>query len=292
MRKRIPYLLLLGWLLLSLSARAQDADGTGIDEATRLEIQARLDQFLESMDDIRESCMARLPVSDDIQFTEGYVRMIDHKLQALDRNLRLMEIRWNSYYPVQQWEISQDEGLMNSVVRFELLRQDAADSLAVRQQMLQSLQDFIQAKAYMEGIDSSYNSLGKRAFELSLTSKTAPLLEKEKKKEQILFAAIQEKFDKAKEAERLKMVSSQRMGELEDMYAALKNKSDAIQQMAYKPLIQRLKDYLLSLAAVAVLLMFVSMIRAKIKAAKELRKNMKKYKESLHLNGQDDYPTI
>ena len=62
--------------------------------------------------------------------------------------------------------------------------------------------------------------------------------------------------------------------------------------MQYKPLIARIKDYLLGLAAVAVLLLFVSMVKTKIKAAKDARENMKKYQETLKLNGQDEYPTI
>ena len=76
------------------------------------------------------------------------------------------------------------------------------------------------------------------------------------------------------------------------MFAVLKNKSDTIQKMTYKPLIQRIKDYLLGLAAVAVLLMFISMMKARIKAAKEARKNLKKIKDAMTMSGQEDYPTI
>ena len=103
---------------------------------------------------------------------------------------------------------------------------------------------------------------------------------------------MQERFDKAKAASQFHLVSDAGMDALEDSFAALKNKSDTIQAMQYQPLIQRIKDYLLGLAAVAVLLMFVSMMRSKIKAASDARKNLKEYKEKLKLNGQDDYPTI
>lgn len=290
--KVLSYLLGMGLLLMPWALCAQDAGEQALDEGTRLEIQGRLNQYLDAMGRIYDSCTARLPVSNDVRVTDGYLRMIDHRLKNLEQGIKSLEVRWNNYYPLQQWEISLDEGLLSSVERFELMKQEATDSLAVRKQMLEALQAFSDAQSYMEGLDSTYNRMGKLAFELSLTSKTAPLLEKQKKKEEILFAAVQEKFDKAQEAGRFNLVSPERMENLEDLYAALKNKSETIQGMQYKPLIARIKDYLMGLAAVAVLLMFVGMVRSRIKAAKQVRENMKKYQEQLKLNGKDDYPTI
>lgn len=289
----VSYLLVLG-LLLPLGLRAQDqvAEVPTLDETTRLEVQQRLDQFTAKLERIYYSCKARLPLSGEASFTDSYIKMQAYRLRSLEQNLKSLNVRWNNYYPLQQWEISQDEGLMSTVERLELMKQEASDSLEVRKQMLQALQDFVEAQAYMASLDSTYNRLGKKAFELSLTSKTASLLEKEKKKEELLFATVQEKFDKAKMAFQFHLVSDAGMESLEDSYAVLKNKSDTIQNMQYKPLIQRIKDYLMGLAAVAVLLMFVSMMRARIKSAKEMRKNMQQYKDKLNLNGQDEYPTI
>jgi hypothetical protein len=275
-----------------LCAQEQPAEAPVLDELTRLEIQGRLNQFVDNMERIYDSCKAPLRISGDVQQADSYLKMLGSRLRGLEQNMKSMDVRWNNYYSLQQWEIGQDEGLMSSVERFELMRQEAADSLEVRKQMLQSLQDFSEAMSYMEGLDSTYNRLGKQAFELSLSSKTAPQLEKQKMKEQLLFATVQEKFDKAKVARDFHLVSDKRMEALEDVYAVLKNKSETIQAMKYKPLIQRIKDYLLGLAAVAVVLMFVNMLRARIKAAKEMRANMKKYKDTLNLGGKDDYPTI
>ena len=293
-RRKGAYLLLLGLLLLPWALRAQEPapEAQGLDEATRLEIQGRLNQFLDGMERLANSCKSKLPMAGDAPATSSYIRMQTYRLRTLERNLKALDVRWNNYYPMQQWEISQDESLVAGVEQFELLKQEAADSLEVRKQMIQSVQDFADAQSYMESLDSTYNRLGKQAFELSLTSRTAPLLEKQKKKEELLFATVQEKYDKARAAQQLHMISDERMGQLEDLYAALKSKSDTIQAMQYKPLIQRIKDYLLGLAAVAVLLMFVSMVQAKIKTAKELRESAKKYKETLKLNGNDEYPTI
>lgn len=287
--KVFPYLLALGLALIPRAALAQDPV---LDESVRREIQGRLGQYLDNMQRIYDQCTARLPVSPDVQCTDGYLRATEYRLKGYDQNLKSLEVRWNTYFPLHQYEISQDEGLMGYVEDFELMKQAAADSLVVRMQMLQSLRAFSEAQAMISRLDSTYNRLGKEAFQLSLTQKTAPLLEKEKMKEQMLFASVQEKYDAATDAGRYKLVSAQRMEALKDSYAVLKNKSDAIQAMQYKPLIQRIKDYLIGLAAVAVLLMFVNMVRSKIKAAKDMRENMKKYKETLKLNSKDDYPTI
>ena len=293
-RKFVICLMVLGLSVLpgGTCVRAQAGGQAALDEVTWLAVQARLNQFLDDMGRIYDSCKARLPVSNDVRITDGYLRMMDNRLRSLEMNLRSMNVRWDNYYPTVQWEISQDEDLMDSVEHFELMRQEASDSLEVRKQMVQALRAFSEARSYMEGLDSTYSSLGKRAFELSLTSRTAPLLEKQKMKEQLLFASVEEKFGKAREAEQLHVVSPRQMEELEDAYAVLKNKSETIQAMTYKPLLVRIKDYLLGLAAVAVLLMFVGMVSARIKAARELRKNMKKYQDALKLNGKDDYPTI
>ena len=290
----IAYIFVLGLALFPLSVRAQEATGEepAIDERTRLEIQTRLDQYLEGMTRIHDAVVAKLPVVGDSQVSDGYLKMLDHRLKGMESNMMSIGVRWDNYTPLQQWAISQDEGLMASVETFEAMRQETTDSLAVRKQQVQSLQAFLDAQALFERLDTAYNTLGKKAFSLSLTSKTAPLLEKEKKKEALLFAQVDEKFALAQEAGTFNLVSKERMDALEESYAALKNKSDAIQQMAYKPLIQRIKDYLLGLAAVAILLMFVSMVSAKLKTAKSMRENAKKLKESMKLNGMDDYPTI
>ena len=294
-RKIVSYILLTAGLLLlprGLSAQDQPAQPTVLDEETREEVLARLGQLMDGIAPVAYSCKAPLPLAGDIPVTDGYIRMQDYRLRTLERNLKSLDVRWNSYYAVTQWEISQDEGLMGVVDRFLQLKQEASDSLAVRCLMLQSLQDYIDAKAYMAGLDSTYNRMGKKAFELSLTARGAPLLEKSKKKEALLFATVQEKFYKAREAGRYHLLSNAAMEELEDLYVSLKSKSDTIQAMKYQPLISRIKDYLIGGAALAVLLMFLNMVRSKIKTARQLKENMKKYKDTLKRNGQDEYPTI
>ena len=221
----LSYLVVGGAILLSQGLCAQDQPATApaLDPATVRDIQTRLNQCVEGMDRICNSCTAPLPMASEVVgVAESYIRMQGYRLHTLEQNIKSLDVRWNNYYPLQQWEISQDEGLMSSVERFELLKQEASDSLEVRKQMLESLRGFVEAKALLASLDTTYNSMGKQAFELSLTSKTAPLLEKQKQKEQILFATVQEKFDKAKEASRYHLVSEHSMEELEDSFAVIK----------------------------------------------------------------------
>ena len=293
-KKFVSYLLLMGALLLpcGLSAQDQLAQPPVLDEETRMEVQARLGQFMDGIAPVSYSCKAPLPMAGNIPVTDGYLRMQEYRLRTLERKLKSLDVRWNNYYSLTQWEISQDEGLMGVVDRFLQMKQEASDSIEVRRKMLQSLEDYWDAKTCMAGLDSTYNHMGRNAFKLSLTAKTAPQLEILKKKEALLFASVKEKFYKAREAGRYHLVSDKAMAELEDSYVSLKSKSDTIQDMKYQPLITRIKDYLIGAAALAVLLMFFNMVRSKIKVARQLKGSMKQYKDSLKRNGQDEYPTI
>ena len=78
---------------------------------------------------------------------------------------------------------------------------------------------------------------------------------------------------------------------IEEKYIELKNISDKIQALEYKPWLQRIKDYLYSLAAVAMILLFLNMLQAKLKALKQARENAKKLREMMDKDN-NDYPTI
>ena len=77
---------------------------------------------------------------------------------------------------------------------------------------------------------------------------------------------------------------------MEKKFVQLQSVSAKIQEMEYKPFIQRIKDYLLGLAAVAILMMFVNLLSQKLKQLKAAREQAKKMKESMM--GQKEYPTI
>ena len=73
----------------------------------------------------------------------------------------------------------------------------------------------------------------------------------------------------------------------------MKSVSEKVQALEYQPFIQRVKDYVLGLACVAVILLFLNGMLTKFKAYREKVASLKKYNEMLKNNGKDtSYPTI
>ena len=81
------------------------------------------------------------------------------------------------------------------------------------------------------------------------------------------------------------------MNQITNNYIELKNLSEQIQAAEYKPLFERIKDYLFGLAAVAIVLMFINMIQAKIKAYKQVKETAKKM-EKYRQQTDNEYPSI
>ena len=77
---------------------------------------------------------------------------------------------------------------------------------------------------------------------------------------------------------------------LNDRFFSIKAQSDKIQQLKYEPIIQRIKDYLMGIAYVAVILIFVNMIISKWQAAKKTKQAVEQQAEML--KKEHDYPTI
>ena len=136
-----------------------------------------------------------------------------------------------------------------------------------------------------------YNELYNEAVEYSLLKQTASLLEKLKTKEGLTFSDITSRYEEAKTITEEYPALKKRMEELENDYIEIKTISEKIQAAEYKPFLTRIKDYLYSLAAVAMLLMFANMVQAKIQAFKQMRKSAKEYQELLKKN-EEEIPSI
>lgn len=89
----------------------------------------------------------------------------------------------------------------------------------------------------------------------------------------MLFAEVQNHYDIAKSLSEEFSNFLPRFQPIEEKYIELKNISEKIQALEYKPWLQRIKDYLYSLAAVAMILLFLNMLQAKLKALKQAREN-------------------
>ena len=71
----------------------------------------------------------------------------------------------------------------------------------------------------------------------------------------------------------------------------MKNTSEKIQLSVYQPFIQRVKDELISIAAIGVILMFINTIVTKIQEYKQIRESKKKMEEMMR-KAKNVYPKI
>ena len=138
--------------------------------------------------------------------------------------------------------------------------------------------------------DSVYSQLYKQAFAMSFVQKMAPQLEKLKAQEQQLFPQVQEQYSKAQAAAALVPQLHNRAENVNQTFYTIKAQSDEIQQLQYKPFIQRIQDYLMGLAYVAIILIFFNMMMSKWETAKKAKEALEKQAEALKKENQ--YPSI
>lgn len=246
-----------------------------VDEMQRLEIESRMLSFYDQMH----------ALSTDISHSAP------DKLTEANQQVTTIDTKWNSYYQARQSVIADDDSLLQIVADYQLVKQTVLDSIAAKQHYFDAQKSFAEAEAFCLAQDSIYQALNKKAVEYSLVKSAAPQLEQLKGEEQSLFAEVQQQYETAKNLSQEFPVFQPRFQQIEEKYIELKNRSEKIQALEYKPWIERVKDYLYSLAAVAMILMFINMVQAKIKTLKQARENAKKLREALHKE-EDDYPTI
>lgn len=213
------------------------------------------------------------------------------RLKRAERSLKAIGTRWNTYFQTRQSVIADDESLLDLLTHFEELQQETADSIVRQQQRLNELENFKRAERFIAAQDTVYKQLQRKALELSVAPQLAGELERLKGSEQLLLADIEGHYGRAEAASQTLPQLKKRMQALTEQYISLKTQSAQIQETVYKPFIERAKDYLLGMAAVAIVLMFVNAVVTKLKMLQQARENAKKYQDMLNQNNQD-YPTI
>lgn len=213
------------------------------------------------------------------------------EIKGLERMLQNVNVQWNIYTQVRQHDIVEDENLMDKFTAFQVAFQVVSDSIAAQKARLKAMEDITQAEKLLESKRHQYSQYLSESRRLSLTAKTAPLLQQLQANEQIVFTELQQTFQQATKAASLVPSLKNRMDSLNQLFAEIKVQSDKVQQAKYVPLMQHLKDSLMSLAAVAIILMFVSMMRSKYAALKAAKKAAKQYKSMAQFN-DNEYPTI
>ncbi len=284
-------LLTLFMFVLPMATRAQE-EMTVYEEidSTYTAISEHLLLFQEDLVQLHALSRFRVDVDIDMPLTEPLLDVVGERMRTLTRAMNSFNARWDAYSQAQQVYIADNDSLLNKLAEIQQMRQIVADTLASRQKQYDQLTAFSKAESFVWGQDKAYRRLYKQAQQYSVSPKLASRLEKVKAEEQALFAQIQTSYGQAKEAAEAFPGLELRMKGIDNKFFELQTVSTKIQEMVYKPFIQRIRDYLIGLAAVAILLMFFNLLNAKIKTVKQAREQAKKMREMM--SGQHNYPTI
>lgn len=273
--RRLHFIVYIILLCLCQTARAQDNKPTDSMSFDLLEMEGKILLFVDNVANIA----AGIPYAN----TE--------RLNNADKALAAVDNKWNIFYQAYQTEIASDETLLGIAAKYQEDKQALTDSIQSRRQMLESMEAFMAAEKFLEKQKKPFQEMEKEATGYAQVEKMSSMLEKLKVKEQLVFAEIEKHYENAKAAAQQYSALEVRMKKVEEQYIELKQISDNIQAAEYKPFIERIKDYLLSFAAVAILLMFINMVQSKIQSYKQLRKSAEEYKKAMQAN-DDDIPSI
>lgn len=308
MNKRLQYIVLAFWVFMlsgPLMAQEQSVppkqgdntenveDLSAEQQELKLEIEARLSQFSDEFSQLKVVGSFILSPDSRFEITKSYVDVLKQRMKNYDQRYNSLDVMWTTYTQAQQMDIANNEDLMKMVADIEQLKQTVKDTLDIRSGMVKAVEDFANADQLIMSQVPVYKKLYKRAFQLSLVQKLTPQLEKLKARESLIFEKLQVGYEAAKSASEQVPSLQPRMNVIDEQFVVIKSVSEKIQTLEYKPIIQRVKDYLLGLAAVAVILLFISMLRNKYKAYKDKLANMKKLDELMKKQGKGtQYPTI
>ena len=263
------------------------------EQALKLEIEARLSQFSDDFLQLQLVGSMALTPDAKLGINKNFVSVLEGRMNTYNQRYNSLDVMWTTYTQAQQMDIANDDDLMTMVANIEALKQSVKDTLDAKAEMVKAISDFAAADQFIITQVAVYKKLYKRAFKLSLLKKLAPQLEKAKAREQLVFEKLQASYDSAKAAAELVPSLQPRMKVLEEQFVVMKSVSEKVQALEYKPLFQRVKDYIMGLAAVSIILLFFSMMIAKYKAYKGKLANMKKVTEMMNKQGKDtQYPMI
>ena len=226
-----------------------------------------------------------------IELQKSVLESSEEDLLALDKHVATLDVKWTNYKDWNQAEIANNDSLLQIMADFVILKQELLDSIQVKKQFFEAEHTISEAEVLLFAHDSTYAEFYKKGLGYSMAEKLSPLLEKLKVEEQLLFADLEACYGKTKAIGAELPAFAARAEKLEQKFIDLKNSSEKIQALEYKPLFERIKNYLFGLASISMILMFISVVQSKIKVWRQNIENAKKYKEMMGQNN-DDYPTI
>ena len=289
--KRNLWLLMIFVSMLPSVAWAQEEMSTEEElDSTYTDINEHLELFQEELLQLNALCRFRMDIDMEMPLNEPLLDVVSERLKSLSASMNSFSTRWDTYSAAQQVYIADNDSLLNRVAVIQQMRQTVTDTLALRQQQRDHLVAFSTAEKFIWSQDNTYRRLYQQAVQYSMSPKLAAQLEKVKAEEQALTADVQKYYAQAKEAAEAFPGLQLRMKGMDNKVFELQTVSAKIQEMAYKPFIQRIKDYLMGLACVAILLMGLNLLKSKLALVKQARDQAKKMKGMM--NGQHNYPTI
>ena len=269
------------------------AELSAAEQALILEIKSRLSQFSDDFQQLQMAENMSLDPDTKLDVNKNFVSVLEGRIKTYNQRYNSLDVMWTTYTQAQQMDIANDEDLMTMVANIEAKKQSVKDTLDAKTEMVKAISDFVEADQFIMSQVNVYKKLYKRAFKLSLLKKLAPQLEKAKAREQLVFEKLQASYNSAKAATELVPSLQPRMNVLDEQFVVMKSVSEKVQALEYKPLFQRVKDYIMGLAAVAIILLFISMMITKYKAYKDKVANLKKVNEIMNKQGKDtQYPMI
>lgn len=272
MLRRVIYLTLV--LLVSTPIFAQEEDDdVQLNEAEIITIVEEMSSY----------------ISEVVMLQSSIPKAKVNNISSLENRLLAIDNRWQNYTALKQQEIGTNETLSSIASQYQQLFTTTMDSISTQQKILLAQTTFSTALTFILHNSGQYSKLHDNAVMYSLVPQTAKQLAEVKAQEQLLFQEMAKNYQKALDAIDVAPKLQKRKAELERAYITVKLQSDEIQAMAYKNMLERIKDYVMTFAGIAILIMFVTMVMSKISALKTARDAAKKVAESMN---KKDYPTI
>lgn len=212
-------------------------------------------------------------------------------IEKIEKDLMQYDLDFETFLQTDGPKVQTSRNLTAGVLEMKAAREAFSQSLEKKKESIVNIEVFTRAETFILAQDSVYVEMYKAARKYSMSSKAGKFLAKVKSREAILASKVEQNYSSAYAAAESTPELKERFEILEEEYAEIMSLSDKIQTAQYKPFIERIKDYLMSFAAVSVILMFFSMLQTKISTAKQMRENMKKMKEALKKD-DDNIPTL
>lgn len=260
------------------------SEGFGAEQGEQ-EDQAQVVDKVAIMDKLTAFYLELQELTAKLSFVEG----VD-SLSMIDKQRKHVEFRWDKYYAENNEVISENDVLISEIIEWQVLMERLVDTMSYKRGLSDARVEFARVEVQFGEQDALYDDRLKQAQSFALVKSLADKLEQLKSDEQVIMERVNNDYQSLKQLGEQYLELRERVDALEGVYVKIRQRSELIQQQEFKPWLVRMKDYLLSIAAVAMILMFLNMAHAKYKQIKAESKRLKEMKKMM--GGDKQYPTI